>query len=286
MSHSHLHLMLQEGINLLRSGDLVQAESIFAGILKSNPNEIHSLHLLGVTLCEMGRIKEGISLIEHSIDLDSSRFSPFFNLGKFLFQDSQYTYALSALKKAIEKDPSSFDAWHLLAKTYFYIDDLSNAIKSAKKAASFRSDDANILFLLGFYTSIIDKSSAIAYYELCISFNPSFLQAYVNIADLHFDLNAYENAYINYQKALELNFDCFQALMGIVRIYAHRLQWDECYKFAKQAYQIEPTSSQSSFLFATSLYQLNRPNEACKYFIKLLILIQIRRELISSLHVL
>ena len=79
MSHSHLHMTLQEGINLLRRGDLVQAESIFAGIIKSNPKEIHSLHLLGVTLCEMGRIKEGISFIEHSIDLDSSRFSPFFN---------------------------------------------------------------------------------------------------------------------------------------------------------------------------------------------------------------
>ena len=97
-----------------------------------------------------------------------------------------------------------------------------------------------------------------------------FFAVYVNIADLHFDLNAYENAYINYQKALELNFDCFQALMGIVRIYAHRLQWDECYKFAKQAYQIEPTSSQSSFWFATSLYQLNRPNEAIKIFYKAL----------------
>ena len=67
MDHKSIEQRLHLGLAALKSGDLAFAEEFFQNFLSQNGDEIHSLHFLGVVLCEKGKLEAGIAFIEKSI---------------------------------------------------------------------------------------------------------------------------------------------------------------------------------------------------------------------------
>jgi len=61
--------MLRIGLARLREFWLNQAEEIFGRVLAAEPSNPAALHLLGVTVCKLGRKEEGVALIRKALEV-------------------------------------------------------------------------------------------------------------------------------------------------------------------------------------------------------------------------
>lgn len=215
MNQEEIMRQLKPGMQALQAGNFDVAENVFRGVLSNDSSEIHSLHFLGVILCQKGYFDDGVALIEKSIQLESSRFGPYLNLGRVLVGVNQWDRAVAALQAAVQRDASSFDAWLLLAQASFSAGDTKTALVAGKTAVEINPGNAEILFLLGMYSSIDDRDSAIDYYRQAIAIDPAFYKAWVKLGNLLLDSESIEESILAYQEALVINPSCLESLTSL-----------------------------------------------------------------------
>lgn len=253
---------LQSGIQLLQAGNLDSAENIFRALLSKNSHDVHALHFLGVVFCLKGNLDEGVALIERSISLDSSRFSPYLNMGRFLLGANQLDRSVAALQQAVQRDESSFEAWSLLAQSSFFAGSIDAAVMAAKKAAEINPGNAEIFFSLGVYSSQDSKDQAIEFYRHALSIDPSCIKSRVNLGNCLMDCQRIEESISAFDNALKTDPSCFQALMGLSRAYGGLSKWWDSLDIAKKAFISNPSSHDAAFWVGFSLHKLDRKQEA------------------------
>ena len=253
---------LQLGIQALQAGNLDIAENIFKSILSENSSEVHSLHFLGVILCQKGNFQDGVTLIEKSIFLDPTRFAPYLNLGRILFGANKWESVVTALNEAVLINENSFDAWSMLAQANHFAGNSDAALMAGKKAAQLKPGDSEVFFSLGIYASEKNRDEAIDYYRHSISINPNSFKSWVNIGNLFLGDRNFNESIIAFEQALKLEPLCVQALLGLSRAYVDISNWLGSLESAQKALSLDSSSHEAAFLVGFSLHKLDRMQEA------------------------
>ncbi|MBI5912161.1 MAG: tetratricopeptide repeat protein [Betaproteobacteria bacterium] len=171
--------MIDQAIELIQSGRIVEAEQRLRLYLERLPDDVDALHYLGLLCHQTGRIDEAAALIGMAVerspytaflranfaevlrlqgDLDAAerharvavRLAPEqpnfqFNLAKVLEGRGRFAEALEAAERALACRPDWVEALSLNANLCFALERLDEAVEFSRRACALRADDPSLL---------------------------------------------------------------------------------------------------------------------------------------------
>ena len=246
-----LNELLREAIRSHQANKLDDAESLYRQILKSDPDNFDSLHMVGVLCCQRGKPYEGITLMQNAVLINPDSPAAYNNLGKALSDTGRHEEAITCYKKAIALDPKFALAYSNLSNTLNLLEKPEEAFVQCKKAISLNPNLAEAFNNLGISQNNMGKTEeVIVSYEKAITLNPQFADAYNNLGIL---LNATEKpkeAMACYRKAIELNPDFVNALVNLSHLFEKTNRLKESHQTITQALQKDPENPLTNLVAA------------------------------------
>jgi predicted O-linked N-acetylglucosamine transferase (SPINDLY family) len=108
----------------LRAGRLADVRAVCSDVLKTAPNHVDALHLLGVVAQAEGDLPTAIELISKSITINPRFAGAYASLGVVLGNNCQLAEAVRALRAALKLDPGLIDAHRHLLNCMLYLPDI------------------------------------------------------------------------------------------------------------------------------------------------------------------
>lgn len=126
-----------QGVDLIKSGDFVAAESKFRAALKQDANYGEAYSNLGSALASQGKYDAAIAAYQTAIErLPRYPYFPY-NLGNLYLLLGRTDEALSSLEKAISLDPSYVQAYNELGNAYILREEWVNARRALEKGLAW-----------------------------------------------------------------------------------------------------------------------------------------------------
>ena len=211
---------LETAIRHYQSGSLKQAEMICRQILKKNPNNSDTLHLLGLILIQAGKYELAINHISKAIHVTPNMYSYYFDLGNAFACTGQIDEAINNFKKTIELKPDYFGAYN----------SLGNALKEK---------------------GIFDE--AINYYRKALTIKPDYAEAYHNLGAALKEKGKLDEAINNYRKALKLKLDNPLAYYNLGTALAEKGKLDEAIEEFRKALKLKPDFAEAHYNLGVAL---------------------------------
>ncbi len=164
-----------EALKLYEEGRFRDAEFAYRNILKTNPTHAESMHMLGVSIAQIGRHDEAIELLRKSTEYapDNSQFQN--NLGEALRQSNQIDSAIIAFRNAIDIDEDNFEAHLNLSGIMVTRGELTKALRLARSASELRPMNATAQVSLGELLQLTDdQEGALLAAERAIEIDPNY----------------------------------------------------------------------------------------------------------------
>ncbi len=187
-SESAIEETFHKATNLHRQGNRDEAERLYRGILRSNPDYVPAVVNLGVLMRESGRPTEAIEYYQKALALEPGNASTLGKLGHLLANLGHYEEALNAFRRATESDPESAPAHDNLGFVLMQMNRYDEAAVALKKAVEINPSDANAWNNLGsVYQRQCLVDEGIACHRRAIDLRPGFIMAHSNVLfDMHF----------------------------------------------------------------------------------------------------
>jgi len=169
-----LQVLMAQGIDRHRQGDLSGAELVYRQVLAKAPRHRDALHMLAVICAQQGRREEAGDLFRCILDQNVRDPLVLTNYANLLRELGRDEAALELLEAAIALDPKDAERWNSLALAQMSLGELEAALASATRALSLRPDHggalrshADILQSLGEY------GQALAAYDQVLALEPN-----------------------------------------------------------------------------------------------------------------
>lgn len=236
---------LARAARLHQSGELAEAEAIYRGILKKNPDSADANHLLGVIRCQEKRYAEALPYLERAVSLAPTFAEARQNLGKALRQLKRHDDAAAqmaeaarlmpesaealtdygntlrrqgkaqeaeaALRRALALAPDHMPAWLGLAESLRESRPEESAL-AYRRAIDLAPDNAVAWNNLGTLTKERgDTDGARAALEKAVAIKPDFAEAWNNLGNLLLDIGESEAAIARYREAIRLKPELHEA---------------------------------------------------------------------------
>jgi tetratricopeptide (TPR) repeat protein len=156
--------MLEEILQLHKSGQLEEAETRYRELLMFNPDDVEVLHLLGMVRRQRGDFREGMELVARAIELAPDRANFQMSLAGMQFHARQFDAAKISFEAAIKLNPNLTGAYSALGQIAMLNGDSTTAESHFKIALKAGEDDPQVLTSLGnLHMGRGDKDLAIKY---------------------------------------------------------------------------------------------------------------------------
>lgn len=204
--------LLRRALAAHRAGDRTRAEALYLRLLRSAPNDVNPLHLLGVLyaqqrrfgeaerfmtgalrvsvnaevlnsygalLTEIGRLDEAIGHLKHALQLKPGYAEAHFNLGNSLRKAGQNEAAVLSFEAALKIRPGYTEAAQNLADSLRALSRQDEAITILRRAIDAGPPNAGMYRNLGIVLRDRgDTEEACRMFDKAIALDPGFLDAY------------------------------------------------------------------------------------------------------------
>jgi tetratricopeptide (TPR) repeat protein len=242
--------LFAETSRLLKAGRIQEAEAACREILRSEPNHVDCLLLLGGIAIHDGRLAEALELIGKADGLrpgfapaqfalgnalrrlgrnedaaaayrKAARLAPglaaaHYALGNTLRELGQPEEAAAAYRSAIAAAPTHAEAYNNLGAALLDLGQPEAALEACRQAAALAAQDPGVQFNLGKALRALGRldEAALAYGQ-ALSLNPAYAEAHINLGNVLFDLDRMEAAAAAYRWAASLRPDDAEARLNL-----------------------------------------------------------------------
>jgi tetratricopeptide (TPR) repeat protein len=284
-----------------RAGRLVEAEAIYRGILKAEPDNAEVLHMYGCLALQAGAPEVAVKAIERAIAADGRISAYHVSLGQTLLQLQQPDRALGSFRAAAEIAPDSAIAHFFTAFVLSGQGRVAEARAGYEKALDVKPDFPQALFNLGsLLQSDGDLAGAIARYRAALALLPDFAEAHLNLgislvasgdataALPHFEraaalqpdrpemqdalgnglveLEQYDPAIAAYRRALALAPKTAAIQFNLGNAFRRAGRFEAALVSYRDALELDPTLANAALEMGHVLRDLGRRGEAVAYF--------------------
>lgn len=152
-------------LKLHQSGELAEAEKLYAEILKLCPDNVDTLNLFGLLKLQKEEFKDAVHYIKKAVELKPCAYF-YESLGKAYIGCENFKDAIDCYKKALELTSDNFDALFNLAFSYRKNNQLDKAIETYNLALSVKENHPDIYFnLANIYENKNDTPTALEYFK-------------------------------------------------------------------------------------------------------------------------
>ena len=168
-----------------QAGRLDEAEKTYRDILRSNPENVDALRLLGTLAFQSGRFYEAERLFRRAVSHAPDYVEARLDLGRALKEQQRLEEAIHSFEKAVELEPDNLQAHFLLASVLAPAARTYDAIAAYRKVLEMRPNHAGALLGLGHTLKTVGRQEeAIAAYRDCIRLKPGNGETYWSLANL------------------------------------------------------------------------------------------------------
>ena len=132
--------MLGRAILQAQSGRVHEALNTVRALVRSRPNDIEVIGILGLLLTQTGEIEQAIYHLDRAVELEPNLPGPRNNLANALVQARRYKEADAQWSKAVELAPDYARGWLGLVITRTNLDCAQGAIDAARRANELKPD--------------------------------------------------------------------------------------------------------------------------------------------------
>ncbi len=263
LSPAGLRSALQQGIGLLQSGRLQDAERLFQSVLTIDSKNVNALQLLGLIQFQTGRYKDGEQLLRLAIKQKPNIADLHYNLGNMLEQQGKLDQALvsykNALKLGLDNDQIRNNLGMLLSK----MGRLEEAEASLRKAIDINPQNPSALSNYGLVLRKLNRlDEATKAVEQAISIEPHFVDAISNLGSICFEKNELEEAEEYLRQALKLDTKNANVMNNLAGVLLRKNKNDEALVFIRMALEISPQSTDAMLNLARLLADKDDAEEA------------------------
>jgi protein O-GlcNAc transferase len=223
----------ETALSLHRQGRLPEAEDLYRGVLKAEPNHSGALHHLGVLKAQQGNPDEAIRLI----------------------------------RLAVERAPRSAEAHNDLGVALEVANRHAEAVPCYERALALRSDYPQASFNLGNALQALERhDEAISRFERALEVVPSHAEAHNNLGKSLFALGRHQQAIAQFERALASNPGYAEAEHNLANALHGLGHYPEALAHAERALLLKPNFAKAHGSAGNALRQLHRSAEAIRHF--------------------
>ncbi|NTW51245.1 MAG: tetratricopeptide repeat protein [Chlorobiaceae bacterium] len=218
---------LHQATELHRQGQLARAQSIYEGILESDPDHFEALNLLGVLAAQIQNHQRAVELIDRAIAIFPDHADTHFNRGLALLALGEWGAATAGFDRAIELRSDYAEAWFHRGNGLFELKLVDAAVASYDQAIAIRGDYGEAFFSRGVALHELKQwASAVASYDKATALRPAYVEAWSNRGNALLELGAIDAALASYDKAIAVSPDYGEAWYNRGNALEVLRQWD------------------------------------------------------------
>ncbi|MDH3769343.1 MAG: tetratricopeptide repeat protein, partial [Gammaproteobacteria bacterium] len=241
---------LAEGIALYETGNITAAQTIFADIVATQPDNAAAIYHLGVTQLAQSNLEEAVTSFEHAVKLDENVSAYHQRLGEALGSLAGDVGPLKqmrmagrihdAFERAVELDEENIEARFGLITYYINAPGIAggSSKKAAVQAAAIQKLDPNQghIAFASVYSNDGEHEKAEAAYRAAIEAAPEKSDAYLALGIMLTDQERFADAIKTYEDRLEIEPDDMAILYQLGRTASISGQFLEQGRTAFEAY--------------------------------------------------
>jgi predicted O-linked N-acetylglucosamine transferase (SPINDLY family) len=224
-----------------QAGRLVEAESLYRGLLAADPHHACALHLLGRLAQQSGWTQNAAELIRQAIAADPSNGAFYNDLGNVLQQEGRLDEAVDAYRRAIDLAPGFAAPYNNLGNTLAALGHFAEARSAYQQALALTGAVAEIHNNLATTMQKLgDIDAAIAGFRRAIALQPSFAMAHNNLANALLTCRQFEEAIAGFRAALALDPHCALFHNNLANAFREDNQLDAAVDEYRRALECDP----------------------------------------------
>ena len=267
MSAFPLNSKVQAALAFHQKGLLDQAEHLYREVLVANPNQVESIHLLGVASSQRGRHSEAVEWFERALELEPSNPHYHFNLGVSLEELGKIREAADCYGQAGSLDRRQAEPFLNQGNCLYQLGDLRSAEVAYRQAISARpyypaahSNFGNLLHETG------RLEEALSSHRQALEFDDTVDRFHFNLGNVLKDLSRFEEALVSYDRALALRPDYRAAILNRGGVLMELGLYDQALVAFEQVVLIDPYEAKGHLNRGNALVAMSRFDEAIQCF--------------------
>jgi len=262
-----MNLKFKEAIDLHKKGQLEKAKNICLEILKSEPDNFNTLHLLGIIAFQTKNYQASEEILNKAIKIKPDFADAYTNRGIVLKVLNKLDEAIESWNNAIKINSKNFQAYNHRGVVLIELKRPKEAIESWNNAIKIKPDFAEAYNNLGNVLNDLKRfDESLKKYNEAIKIKPNFFEAYSNRGSVLKALNKLEEALNSCNEAIKINPKYAEAYNNRGIILAELKQVDAALENYKNAIKINPNFSDAYNNQGVLLIELKRLDDAKESF--------------------
>lgn len=194
---------LQQALDHHNQGRFNEAIAGYERVLASNPDQVESLHYLGVALAQAGRHVDALAPLSRALEILPNNAALHNHYGNALAGLSRYSEAIASYERAMACDSSFADCHYNCGLALTELGRLEAALACYTRAVELNPAYAQAHNVRGNVLSDLGRTAdALGCYERALEGRPEFIDAWINQSHLLRRLHRYEEALASSERAV------------------------------------------------------------------------------------
>lgn len=233
---------IASGIELLKSGELDNAERTFTSLLAQGTKSALVFHNLGVIAQERAKHREAVTRFQEALRLEPNYGPSRLLLGSSLLSLGKVADAIGELKRAVVLMPNEPAARLELAKAYEADESWINAVQQLQKLVTLVPDNVEYSYQLG---KALTKLSGWSLRQIELQ-NPDSARLHQMLGQDYAIQEKYDEALTAYQHAAQADPKLPEIHLGMALILLQLKRFDEAMMQIDSELQLMPESKRAA----------------------------------------
>ncbi|MEG3971326.1 tetratricopeptide repeat protein [Microcoleus sp. T2B6] len=248
----------------LATGNFDRAIALCQQVLASEPNSAETCKTLGKALQAQGKLEDARYWYKVAIALQPDFAEAFANLGTVCATLEQWQEAIACYQKAISLQPNFAGFYRNLSRIFTQVGKAEEAADCWYQALMVEPIEIAEEYLdLGNTLLAQNKpEKALTCYHRTIYLNPSFCEAYCQLAEAASELKQWDEAIVHYRKAIQLQPEISDFHYKLGNVLQAKELWREAEAAYRKSIDLNPNSFLSYYNLGSVLLKLEKWQEA------------------------
>ncbi len=264
---AQIRALLDQAVDLHRSGRLDEAEALYHRVLTLDADEPNALTNIGTICFQKGQLEAGIPFLEASLKVKPAQPNALSNLANGLTMLGRFAEAKAACEQAVALQPGNADAHNNLGNALRELGDVDRAAAAYETAFTL---DPKMTSALGNEATLLRAhkraDAAFEVLQRALAADPAYVDAWNELGNCLQDLARHEEALAAYERALALMPGHVEAMANAAVALSTLKRFDEAVAFCDRALATRPGDSDALNNRGTALRGLKRFDEAIADF--------------------
>jgi predicted TPR repeat methyltransferase len=208
---THFGALYSLGVLASQFKNFEEAQTILARALTIDPRSVNAWFARARALAALNRPEESLSCLDRALALEPNFAEAMESRMVLLVQAQRPIEALAAARQLVALRPNNAADWNSLGMLYSSMRRLDEALASFERALAVKPDFMDALVNRATILLEFKRDDAIAAFDAAIAVNPHHAVAWNNRGNAFLRLERFEEALMNYGRALSFQPDLEQA---------------------------------------------------------------------------